>query len=66
MPANHSNTKSVITILFYSTKQHFEGFLVMLLHCVAKDMTSLLISMLISNVEMIWFLIPQILDILAN
>ena len=40
MPANHSNTNCVITILINSYKTHFQN--VMLLRGVAKDVTSLL------------------------
>ena len=40
MPANHSNTNRVITILIHSDKTHFENVFVMLLRRVAKDVTS--------------------------
>ena len=46
MPANHSNTNRVITILIHSEKKktHFQNFFVMLLRRVAKDVTSSLLS----------------------
>ena len=40
MPANHSNTNRVITILIHSDKMHFQNVFVMLLRRVAKNMTS--------------------------
>ena len=40
MPANHSNTNRVITILIHSAKTHFSKYFC----CVAKDMTLSLIS----------------------
>ena len=43
MPANHSNTNRVITILIHSDKTHFENVFVMLPRHVAKDVTSLLL-----------------------
>ena len=42
MPANHSNTKRVITILIHSAKMLFQKVFVMLLRHVAKDVPSLL------------------------
>ena len=42
MPANHSNTNRVITILINSDKTHFQN--VMLLRGVAKDVTLSLLS----------------------
>ena len=44
MPASHSNANRVITILVHSDKMHFQNVFVMLLHPVAKDVTSLLLS----------------------
>ena len=44
MPANHSNTNPVITILIHSDKMHFQNVFVMLLRRIAKDMTSSLFS----------------------
>ena len=44
MPANHSNTNHVITILIHSDKTHFENVFVMLPSRVAKDVTSSLLS----------------------
>ena len=44
MPANHSNTNRVITILFHSDKKLFQNVFVTLLRRVAKDVTSLLLS----------------------
>ena len=44
MPANHSNTNRVITILIHSDKTHFQNVFVMLLCRVAKDVTSSLLS----------------------
>ena len=40
MPANHSNTNCVITILIHSDKTRFQNVFVMLLRRVAKDVTS--------------------------
>ena len=45
MPANHSNTNRVITILIHSDKTHFQNVLVMLISRVAKDVMSLLLSL---------------------
>ena len=44
MPANNSNTNRVITILIHSDKTLFQNVFVTLLHRVAKDKTSSLIS----------------------
>ena len=44
MPANHSNTDCVITILIHSDKMLFQNVFVTLLRRVAKDVTSLLLS----------------------
>ena len=44
MPANHSNTNRVITILIHSDKTHYQNVIVMLLRRVAKDATSSLFS----------------------
>ena len=44
MPANHSNTNRVITILIHSDKTQFQNVFVMLLRRVAKDVTSSLLS----------------------
>ena len=44
MPANHSNTNSVITILIHSDKMHFHNVFVMLPRRVAKDVTLSLLS----------------------
>ena len=44
MPANHSNTNRVITILNHSDITHFQNVFVMLLRSVAKDVTSSLLS----------------------
>ena len=44
MPANHSNTNRVITILIHSDKTHFQNVFVMLLRRIAKDVTSSLLS----------------------
>ena len=44
MPANHSNTNRVITILIHSDETHFENVFDMLLRRVAKDVTSSLLS----------------------
>ena len=43
MPANHSNTNRVITILIHSDKTHFQN-VVMLLRRVAKEVTSSLLA----------------------
>ena len=45
MPANHSNTNRVITILIHSDKTHFQNVFVMLLCRVAMDVTSSLLSL---------------------
>ena len=44
MPANHSNTNRVITILIHSDITHFQNVCVKLLRRVAKDVTSSLLS----------------------
>ena len=44
MPANHSNTNHVITILIQSAETRFENVFVMFLSRVAKDVASLLLS----------------------
>ena len=44
MPANHSNTNRVITILIHSDKTLFQNVFVTLLRRVAKDVTSSLLS----------------------
>ena len=44
MPANHSNTNRVITILIHSDKTHFQNVFVMLLRRNAKDLTLSLLS----------------------
>ena len=44
MPANHSNTNRVIAILIHSDKTRFQNVFVTLLRCVAKDVTSSLLS----------------------
>ena len=49
MPANHSNTNRVITILIHSDKMQFQNVFVMLLRRVAKDVTSSLLSWHKSN-----------------
>ena len=40
MPANHSNTNGVITILIHSDKTHFQNVFIKLLRHVAKDVLS--------------------------
>ena len=44
MPAKHSNTNRVITILIYFDKMRFQNVFVTLLCRVAKDVTSSLLS----------------------
>ena len=44
MPANHSNTNRVITILIHSDKTLFQIVFITLLRRVAKDVTSSLLS----------------------
>ena len=61
MPANHSNTNRVITILIHSDKTHFQNVFVTLLGRVVKDVTSSLLSW---HKRMI--LMPQIFDVTAN
>ena len=43
MPANHSNTNHVITILIHSDKMRFQNVFVTLLRRIAKDVTSSLL-----------------------
>ena len=43
MPADHSNTNHVITILIYTAKMGFQNIFVTFLRGVAKDVTSLLL-----------------------
>ena len=43
MPANHSNTNRVITILNHSDKTRFQNVFVTLLRRVAKEVTSSLL-----------------------
>ena len=50
MPAIHSNINCVITILIHTAKMQFHNIFIMLLHRVAKDMTSSLILRLKCNV----------------
>ena len=61
MPANHSNTNRVITILIHSDKTLFQNVFVTLQRRVAKDVTSSLLS---------WhnalILMPQIFDVTSN
>ena len=45
MPANHSNTDRVITILINSDKMLFQNVFYTLLSRVAKDVTSSLLSL---------------------
>ena len=61
MPAYHSNTTRVITILIHSDKTRFQNIFVTLLRRVAKDVTS---SLLHSINAMI--LMPQFFDVTAN
>ena len=44
MPAKHSNTNSVITILIHSDKTRFQNVFIALLRRVAKDVMSSLLS----------------------
>ena len=44
MPANHSNTNRVITILIHSDKTLFQNIFLTLLRRIAKDVTSSLLS----------------------
>ena len=44
MPANHSNTNRVTTILIHSDKTRFQNVFVTLLRRVAKDATSTLLA----------------------
>ena len=61
MPANHSNTNLVITILIHSDKTHFQNDFVMLLRRVAKDVTSSLFHGINATI-----LMPQIFKVIAN
>ena len=61
MPANHSNTNRVITILIHSDKMLFQNIFVTLLRRVAKDVTWSLLSW-----HKRYDLMPQILDITTN
>ena len=61
MPANHSITNRVITILIHSDKTLFKNVFVTLLRRVAKDVTS---SLLYGVNAMI--LMPQIFEVTAN
>ena len=45
MPAKHLNSNHVITIFIHFAKMHFQNSFVILVCCVAKNMTSLFISM---------------------
>ena len=62
MPANHSNTNRVITILIHSDKTLFQKVFVTLLCRVAKDVTSSLLSHGINAM----ILMLQIFDATAN
>ena len=61
MPANHSNTNRVITILIHFDKTLFHNVFVTLLRRVAKDVTSSLLSW-----HKRYDLMPQISNITAN
>ena len=61
MPANHSNTNRVITILIHSDKTLFQNVFVSLLRRVAKDVMSSLLSW-----HNTMILMPQIFDVTAN
>ena len=61
MPANHSKTNRVCTILILSDKNLFQNVFVTLLRRVAKDVTSSLLSW-----HKRYDLIPQIFDVTAN
>ena len=61
MPANHSNTNSVNTILIHFYKTHFQNVFVTLLRHVAKDVTSSLLSW-----HNAMILMPQIFYVTAN
>ena len=61
MPANHSNTNRVITILIHSDKTPIQNVFVTLLSRVAKDVTSSLLSGIKAMI-----LMPQIFDVKAN
>ena len=62
MPANHSNTNRVITILIHSDKMLFQNVFVTLLRRVAKDVTSSLLSWQ----KRYHGLMQQIFDVTAN
>ena len=63
MPANHSNTNRVITILIHSDKMHFQNVcVILLLRGVTKDATSLLLSWHLNAM----ILMPKIFDVIAN
>ena len=61
MPANHSNTNRVITILIHSDETLFQNVFVTLLRRVAKDVTSSLRSW-----HKRYDLMPQIFDVTSN
>ena len=61
MPANHSNTNCVITILIHSDKTLFQNVFVTLLRRVAKDVTSSFLRVINAMI-----LMPQIFDVTAN
>ena len=61
MPANHSNTNRVITILIHSDKTLFQNVFVTLLLHVTKDVTSSLLSW-----HNAMILMPEIFDVTAN
>ena len=61
MPANHSNTNRVITILIHFAKTCFENVFVMLLRRVARSVTSSLLSW-----HKRYDFLPQIFDVIAH
>ena len=61
MPANHSSTNRIITILIHSDKTHFQNVFVMLLRRVAMDMTSSLLSW-----HKRYDFMTQIFDVITN
>ena len=61
MPAKHSNTNRVITILIPSDKTLFQNVFVTLFRRVAKDVTSSLLSW-----HKRYDLMPQIFDVTVN
>ena len=61
MPANHSNTNRVITILIHSDKTLLQNVFVTLLRRVAKDVTSRCFHGINAMI-----LMPQIFDVTAN